>query len=1172
MLNSATKKITFMKKLYLLSFLLSVMLMGSAFCTLAQVSLPLLNTPYTQPFDSLAASGTANDVSTLPHGWTFVETGTNANATYAAGTGSSNTGNTYSFGSDAGDRALGGVLSGSLVPTIGAGFINHTGGTITSLAIAYRGEQWRLGATGRTDRLDFQYSTDATSLSTGSWTDVNELDFNAPVSAGTVGALAGNDSLNRSQMAFTISGLNLEPGHTFYLRWQDFNASGADDGLAIDNFVLTPQGIPSNQPSIVLMPASLDFGDVNVNSADTLSYTVTGSNLTDSIRIAAYLPAFTLSTDGVAFNSFATLPDSGGLVYVRFAPTAAGAQVDSITHLSVSSPAFNVLFAQGNGFDQVAAIIPVAEARTKAAGQKVTVAGRVTVGFEHGNPAYVQDATGGIPVFDFALASSIAIGDSIIVTGPIGVFNDQKQISGAGIFYTLADSIKRIPQPRLISLADLAANEGLLVTVQNVSLVDPDFVFYPQSTERITANGAQGDLRIDGDTDIPGLTKPQGVVDITGVVGRFKTNAQLLPRFREDIPGATEPTLPSDTIPASATFDVVNWNLEFFGAKSEDYRNKEFGPADEALQLQNVKTALEALHADVIAVQEVSDDSLFAVLVSQLGRYAGTCSDRYSYSFQGPSDTFPPQKVCFIYDTTTVSLVGARALFEARYDSARLIDPSLLPGIPSGDASSFYSSGRLPYLLTVEATINGVKERISFIDIHAKSGDEAADHQRRQYDALVLKDSLDAQHAGEKFIILGDLNDDLDTSIVPGLASSYAGFVSDTARYAAVTKALSDAGARSTVSYDDVIDHQVISRALAPEYISGSARIVTPFLLIPNYASTTSDHLAVMTRYAFRGTEATFVQTGVTVVESSVTKTVTLTVDRAADEPRIVQLAVSGAAAYGSDFTTQPAVVNGVVDLRLPAQSTSVSFNISVLQDLADELDEAAVFTVIPSSGIVPGAQPDYTLTIQDNDVPVVAFAELLPTAKEGSGDYQVRLRLSVPPASDQQVTVYLYEGPGVSADDYVAVPAVQQNKIVLDIPAGSTQASFTITPKEDARREFPEILTFYLGSTTPGLKPGSPLVSLFTILDVSKRQPQFVVFPNPTTGPVRILAHDVAPNEVLQAELRNPDGGLLYSGSATPEQLNHVVSGKLQSGKRGIYTLKLNVDGEVFSLRILKL
>ena len=313
--------------------------------------------------------------------------------------------------------------------------------------------------------------------------------------------------------------------------------------------------------------------------------------------------------------------------------------------------------------------------------------------------------------------------------------------------------------------------------MDSVELVNKAFVFYPQSTDRMTADGIQADLRIDGDTDIPGLTKPQGVVSITGVVGRFRTNAQLLPRFSADIPGAHVPSPVSDSIPKSKTLDVVTWNLEFFGAKKEDYRNEEYGPEDEAQQLVNVKRVLDSLQADVIAVEEVSDDSLFAVLISQLGKYRATCSDRYSYSFDGPSDEFPPQKVCFIYDTTTVNVRTARPMFEALYDEARTTNPNVLPNYPGGSPSSFYSSGRLPYLLTVNATIEGVTERISFVGIHAKSGATAGDRSRREYDGAVLKDSLDTHFANEQVIILGDLNDDLDQSIVTGMESPYIAFM-----------------------------------------------------------------------------------------------------------------------------------------------------------------------------------------------------------------------------------------------------------------------------------------------------------------------------------------------------------------------------------------------------------
>ena len=232
----------------------------------SQVS--LTGPTYNQDFNTLALSGTS---STVPAGWLFSESGTNANTIYTAGTGSGNAGDTYSFGAaNNAERAFGGLQSGSLNPTIGAGFTNNTGGTVTSLAFAYTGEQWRLGATGRTDRIDFQYSLDAISLTTGGWIDVNTLDFSAPISTGTVGALDGNAAANRTAISFTLSGLSIPNGATFYIRWLSFDASGADDGLGIDDFSLTPTSTGGN--SLAINDISLPEGN-----SGTTSFTFTVS-------------------------------------------------------------------------------------------------------------------------------------------------------------------------------------------------------------------------------------------------------------------------------------------------------------------------------------------------------------------------------------------------------------------------------------------------------------------------------------------------------------------------------------------------------------------------------------------------------------------------------------------------------------------------------------------------------------------------------------------------------------------------------------------------------------------------------------------------------------------------------------------------------------------------------
>jgi uncharacterized protein len=297
------------------------------------ISLATLGAAYSQNFDTLALSGTS---STVPTGWEFIEAGTNANTTYTAGTGSGNAGDTYSFGAaDSADRAFGGLLSGSLVPTIGASFTNNTGSVISSLEISYTGEQWRLGATGRTDRLDFQYSLDATSVTTGTWIDVDALDFNGPISTGTVGALNGNDSANQAAVSASIVGLSIANGAAFWIRWSDFNASGADDGLSVDNFSLTPSGeAVVSDPMInefVLNHVGTDTHEyVEIFGAPNTDYSAfsilqiegdgTGAGVVDSVHTLG-----TTDADGYWFTGFLSNAFENGTVTLLLVEGFSGA-------------------------------------------------------------------------------------------------------------------------------------------------------------------------------------------------------------------------------------------------------------------------------------------------------------------------------------------------------------------------------------------------------------------------------------------------------------------------------------------------------------------------------------------------------------------------------------------------------------------------------------------------------------------------------------------------------------------------------------------------------------------------------------------------------------------------------------------------------------------------------
>lgn len=242
---------------------------GAAICLL--LSLPLHSqliitttaSPSTQNFNTLRA--TAGTSTTLPAGWKLLETGTGANTSYASDAGSTATGNTYSYGTGtATERAFGALRSGSVAPVLGVQIRNSTGSTITSLTITYTGEQWRCGATGRVDQLDFQYSLNATSLSTGTWTDNNTLDFASP-STTTVGAKDGNAAANRSVKTATITGLSIANNGLFWLRWNDLDASGADDGLSIDDFSIQLNG------SDVTAPTASTFNPANTSTNIALS-------------------------------------------------------------------------------------------------------------------------------------------------------------------------------------------------------------------------------------------------------------------------------------------------------------------------------------------------------------------------------------------------------------------------------------------------------------------------------------------------------------------------------------------------------------------------------------------------------------------------------------------------------------------------------------------------------------------------------------------------------------------------------------------------------------------------------------------------------------------------------------------------------------------------------------
>ncbi len=423
------------------------------------VSLTTPGSAYSQNFDTLSNTAGSTTNSLALTGWSINETGGGArdNEQYAVDTGASNTGDTYSFGSAGStDRALGSVRSGTLISSFGACFTNNTGTTISSLQVAYAGEQWRLGTAARTDQLNFEYSLNATDLATGTWTGVAALNFVTPNTA-TIGAKDGNAAANRTALNATIPSLSIANGATFWVRWSDADASGADDGLAVDDFSLTPL-------SGVSLP-NLSINDVSLSEANsgttTFNFTVSLSSPAGaggvSFDIATADGTATIANNDYAAQSLTGQVIPAGSSTYTFSVVVNGDTVPepnetffvNVTNVTGA----NVADGQGLGTiindDVVIARIHDVQgngAATPIPGAVVTVEGVVIGSYQGANQLqgfFVQEedtdadadpnTSEGIFVFCNTCLTTVAEGQRVRVTGTVSEFNNMTQITASAL-------------------------------------------------------------------------------------------------------------------------------------------------------------------------------------------------------------------------------------------------------------------------------------------------------------------------------------------------------------------------------------------------------------------------------------------------------------------------------------------------------------------------------------------------------------------------------------------------------------------------------------------------------------------------------------------------------------------------------------------------------------------
>ncbi|GAB3342877.1 hypothetical protein GCM10027429_33000 [Marivirga atlantica] len=293
-----------------------------------------------------------------------------------------------------------------------------------------------------------------------------------------------------------------------------------------------------------------DFGYIPLGESLVQTYTINAYNLESDISVSVASPFF-VSTDGNSFSSEITLSDDGSeaqtyTVYLKYEPANSDESIVlDVTHTTTGDTEnFEV---QGNEGEKP--ILTIQEARQKSLDDVVTVAGVVIdAGNNSDDNRVIYDGTAGIMVRSFDTGNESAnytLGDSILVTGGLGSYNELLQIEKSPITIELLKSNATLPEPQEITIAEVGESyESELVTIKNVTFNASGATFQGSGgAGNFDINDGTGTMifRIGSDEHpLVGSTVPSGTYNITGFIGQFQSDYQISVRDANDLVLADE--------------------------------------------------------------------------------------------------------------------------------------------------------------------------------------------------------------------------------------------------------------------------------------------------------------------------------------------------------------------------------------------------------------------------------------------------------------------------------------------------------------------------------------------------------------------------------------------------------------------------------------------------------
>lgn len=601
----------------------------------------------------------------------------------------------------------------------------------------------------------------------------------------------------------------------------------------IDNVHISPYLEPSELPELFIRISGNEIADSNtiqipasnVNTTSTITLTIGNRGLTDlEIKSVDWIDGEKFEIDKQIIGSYGA--GETKKIDVIFSSIEKGLFTDSLIFATNDPLKSERLIVFETLVIDEFVTISVKQARELPFGVRARVEGIVTVSDEFDGPSFIQDESGGIAVFSTQFKTTVNIGDSVWVSGPISEYNPVNgtqgrysiQIGPYGgddlVNYEILQTNVRILEPTQATVSQKRSGEfeGRLVLIKNV-IVKTDGNYSAGAIYEISDRTGAGKLSIsESISEFEALEISQNPVHIVGVIDRFDGVHRLNPRSLIDI-NVFEKEYTGEDIPTTETFDVVTWNIEWFGATFN-------GPPDPIAQMNNVIKVINTIDADLYALQEIADSYKFYALIDSLESYSGFLAP-YSQA----------QKTAYLFKTSVIDSISSGLLEEGQ--------------------SSFDWGGRLPLSFSFDATVAGETRRIHTYNIHAKAFGDEPSYLRRRDAAHSIRQYFNKFRRSDNVIFLGDFNDQLNFSTYNEEESPYSVFLDDE-KYLAVSKTLEDEGFSSYLSakFRSFIDHTFVKNNLIEYHINGSQRVANVDY-IHNFETTTSDHAPVWSRFQF---------------------------------------------------------------------------------------------------------------------------------------------------------------------------------------------------------------------------------------------------------------------------------------------------------------------------------